>query len=485
MAETTLPVDALRIEMHGIDVIGPEDRKGKPSDLFWPWCAATISIFAVSYGSFALSYGISVKQGLFAIGFGTIVSVALCGLIAIAGKRGSAPTLVVSRAAFGVEGNRVPAFVCWILSLGWEIVATALAALATATVFRALGWGGGDATLAGALIVVIILIVGGGVLGYDMVMRMQTWITYISAVLTAAFIGLTFHKVDFGALGHLPPGPASAVVGAIILMMAGGGLGWVNAAADYSRYLPRNASSAGVASWTALGLGAVPLFLIGYGALLTASDAKLGKAIASDPIGALAAILPTWFLVPFALVAVLGQVGIALLEIYSSGLALLSVGVPLTRPVAALIDGVLMTIAAAYVIFLAPGNFFTQFQGFIITLGVPVCAWAGIILADIMLRKRDYDEEALFDKNGRYGRLRWSTLATMGVATFVGWGFVTNSAAGWLNWQGYLLGPIGGKTGEWAPASLGVIAALAIGFVGYVALQARAVAAQEGRVTLR
>jgi nucleobase:cation symporter-1, NCS1 family len=44
---------------------------------------------------------------------------------------------------------------------------------------------------------------------------------------------------------------------------------------------------------------------------------------------------------------------------------------------------------------------------------------------------------------------------------------VTNTYAGWLNWQGYLLGPLGlgGKTGTWSTASLGVVAALVIGFV--------------------
>ncbi len=49
----------------------------------------------------------------------------------------------------------------------------------------------------------------------------------------------------------------------------------------------------------------------------------------------------------------------------------------------------------------------------------------------------------------------------------IGWGLVTNSSASWLTWQGYLLGPfgLGGKTGAWAFANLGVLVALAIGFI--------------------
>ena len=39
---------------------------------------------------------------------GIVVSFLLCGVIAIAGKRGSAPTMILSRAAFGVNGQKVP-----------------------------------------------------------------------------------------------------------------------------------------------------------------------------------------------------------------------------------------------------------------------------------------------------------------------------------------------------------------------------------------
>ncbi len=50
--------------------------------------------------------------------------------------------------------------------------------------------------------------------------------------------------------------------------------------------------------------------------------------------------------------------------------------------------------------------------------------------------------------------------------TVVGWGLVTNAAASWLDWQGYLLGPfgLGGKDGAWAGANLGVLFALVVSF---------------------
>src|SRR5262249_58630989 len=149
----------------------------------------------------------------------------------------------------------------------------------------------------------------------------------------------------------------------LVFMMTGFGLGWVNVAADYSRYLPRRSSSAGVAGWTAFGSAAAPIVLVVFGLLLAGSSKGLSTAIGADPIGALAVLLPTWFLFPFAIVAVLGLVGGAVLGIYSSGLALLSLGLRLPRYVAALIDGTVMTLGTIYVVFVAV-DLFPHVSGF-------------------------------------------------------------------------------------------------------------------------
>jgi len=67
------------------------------------------------------------------------------------------------------------------------------------------------------------------------------------------------------------------------------------------------------------------------------------------------------------------------------------------------------------------------------------------------------------------------------VATGIGWGLVTNGSASWLTWQGYLLGPVGlgGKQGAWAYANLGVLIALAIGFLTTLLFSRAAVRAEE------
>jgi hypothetical protein len=69
----------------------------------------------------------------------------------------------------------------------------------------------------------------------------------------------------------------------------------------------------------------------------------------------------------------------------------------------------------------------------------------------------------------------------MVLGSVVGFGLVVNTNANWLSWQGFLLGPfgLGGKTGTWEYANLGVIVALVIGFVGWLVLGRGAVRRQE------
>ena len=197
-----------------------------------------------------------------------------------------------------------------------------------------------------------------------------------------------------------------------------------------------------------------------------------------DPIGALTTLLPTWYLVIFSLVAILGLVGGAILDLYSSGLTLVSLGIPLKRHIAAGIDGVLMLLGTIYIVWFAD-NFFIPFQGFLLTLGVPVAAWSAVFVTDVLMRRKSYNENDLFSPAGRYGSVNWSSIICVIVATIIGWGFVTNTFASWLSWQGYFLGLIGGKEGPWAFANVGVIFALVIAAAGRFILGRNQIAQQE------
>ena len=139
-------------------------------------------MLAISYGSFIVGFGVSFWQATIAGVIGIVLSFALCGVVALAGKRGSAPTMVLSRAAFGVTGNALPSFalVGPARRLG-DGARRRCRRSATATVFSELGWGGGDVTKVVAFLVTAALVVGAGVLGFDVIMRLQTCITVATA----------------------------------------------------------------------------------------------------------------------------------------------------------------------------------------------------------------------------------------------------------------------------------------------------------------
>jgi purine-cytosine permease-like protein len=469
---------AFDLEINGPNTIQDSERKGTARSLFWPWAGANVSLLALSYGAFFLGFGISFKQATLAAIIGTIASFLLVGVSSLAGKRSNAPTMVLTRASFGVRGSLLPGALSYLIFVGWETVLVSLATLATGTVFTRIGGVDHNVALVIGFVIAVSLTVFGGVLGFTVIMKLQKILTVVTVVMTVVYVGLTIDSVNWGAVTAIKDGSTQGFIGALIFGVTGIGLGWVNCAADYSRYLPRAVSSKAVVGWTVFGASVVPIVLVIYGAALSGSSNELSDSIAMDPIGALTSLLPTWFLIPFALVAILGLVGGAILDLYSSGLALVSIGVPIKRHQAAAIDAVIMLAGTIYIVWFAD-NFFFPFQGFLITLGVPIAVWSAIFVADVLMRKKAYSENDLYDPRGIYGSVNRNSIALMIIGSIVGWGFVTNTFASWLSWQGYFLGVIGGKDGAWAYSNIGVVIALIIGFLGHIAFARKTISKQE------
>jgi nucleobase:cation symporter-1, NCS1 family len=450
------------IETHGIDPIPDSDRHGRPRELFWIWCAANISILGVTYGAFLVAfYSLNLWQGVLAALIGTILSFFLVGFVSLAGMRGGAPTLVLSRAAFGVIGNAIPTLVSYVSLVGWEIVLVALSSLAAQTVLERLGWVHGDLALGMSFVVAAAATILIGLLGHATIVRIQTWFTWGFAILTVVFMVLVWSEIDFDAVRSLPTGSFwGGFVGGTSIIMAGLGIGWVNAGADYSRYLPKGSSGRSVVGWTVFGASVAPIILIVFGVLLAAANPDL--ATSSNPVGLLADPLPTWFLVPYMVVAVGGLIGGAVLDIYSSGLNLLTLGLRVPRHQSVAIDGVLMLVGNIYILFFNE-SFFFPFQGFLITLGVLLAAWSAVFLTDMALyrRREGYREAELYSTGGRYGAWNLAGVVSFAVAGFVGLGLVTSSA--WVfSWAGYLLRWFGWEDTAFASSSLGLLLAFVI-----------------------
>ena len=468
------PSDAAwRIETNGLAAIPDSGRHGRAAELFPVWFAANISVLAVTYGGYlVVFYRLDLWQAGVVATAGIVVSFAVVGAIAAAGARSGAPTLVLSRSAFGVRGNALPALVSYVALVGFEVVSASLAALAAQSVAGRLGLGGGTGTLAVAFGAVAAVAVAVSVLGHATIVVVQKAFTVVFGVLTVAFVGLEVPQIPWHTVAALPPGSlVGGMGGGLSIIMAGTGITWVNTAADFSRYLERRSRPSSVMGWTVLG-GSVPLVvLVVLGTLLAAGDPAI--ATSPDPIGILAAALPTWFLVPYLVTAVGGLVATIVLGSYSSGLSLLALGVPLRRDRSVAIDGVLMVAGSVYLLFFSP-SFFAPFQGFLITVSVPLAAWAAIFLVEHWPFARD-------DHGGGDppGAVNLAGVISLVLASAVGLGLVTSTSAV-FGWVGYLLPLVGGRRGAVGASSLGLLAGFAVAGPLYWGLRARGAGAGAG-----
>ncbi len=451
--------EPFRVEARGIEPVPEAERHGRPSEQFWVWAAANIGLLGIVYGVIVVSFGLNVWQALLAALVGTVGSFALVGLVSLAGKATGAPTLTVSRAAFGRRGNTLPNLVSYVSLVGWEIVLVALAVLAAEALLGRLGVGSSTGLTVAAFVLVAGVTIAIGLLGHATILRVQRWSTYAFALLTLVFFALYIPEIDWDGLGALPAGSwLEGWVPAVSILAAGLGIGWINAAGDYSRYLPSATSSRALWAWTTAGASLAPLVLIAFGVLVAGGGTELASS--GNPVADLAEPLPTWFLVPYLVAAAGGLIAGAVLDIYSSGLNLLALGVRLKRTHSVLIDGVLMIVGNIYILFVAD-DFLGTFQGFLFALGVPLAAWAAIFLVDMAQRWREGYVVADLDRaGGVYDGVRWPAVGAFVVASVVGLSLVTNTTFTWLGWW---------ATGVFESSSLGLFVAFVLAGALYAA----------------
>ncbi|MFM7989725.1 MAG: allantoin permease, partial [Candidatus Fonsibacter sp.] len=134
--------------------------------------------------------------------------------------------------------------------VGWETVLVALATLACQTVFERAGhFDQNIAAVLGFLLSAGLTIISA-VIGYQLILKVQKLLSVSTLILTLGFVILTWQKIDFSKVLNQEGESASGFIGVLIFTFAGIGLGWVNCAADYSRYISKTVSNKSVIGWT-------------------------------------------------------------------------------------------------------------------------------------------------------------------------------------------------------------------------------------------
>jgi purine-cytosine permease-like protein len=183
------------------------------------------------------------------------------------------------------------------------------------------------------------------------------------------------------------------MIAGVGVIAAGTGIGWANASADISRYQAPAVKAGSLVLSAAAGAGIPLVLMISLGSMLAAGDPTLAEA--GDPVAAIRAMLPPWMAVPYLLAAFGGLLLSNHLSVYSAGLTTLTLGIRIRRVYAVVVDVIVTFLGAIYFILVADG-FYGPFIAFISLLAVPITAWVGVFLVD-MLHRRTYDPVALMD----------------------------------------------------------------------------------------
>jgi len=459
------------LETRGIEPVPLDERTGRPSQLFWVWFAANISILGLPLGATLVAVqGLTVWQAVLVAAVGSVGSFAIVGAVSIAGRRGGAPGLTLSRAVFGARGNIGPTAVSLISRLGWETVNTTTAAFALLSLATILFGTTPVAKQHPVLTVVCIavfelctVLVSG--LGHAVLVAVQRWATWVFGALNLVVGGFLIATISWAAVASAKPAPVGAMLAGVGVIAAGTGIGWANASADIARYQARGVRAGALVASAAAGAGIPLVLLISLGSMLAAGDPTL--AAAGDPVAAIRAMLPSWMAVPYLLAAFGGLLLSNHLSVYSAGLTTLTLGLRMPRVYAVVVDVVVTFLGSIYFILVADG-FYTPFIAFISVLAVPITAWVGVFSCD-MLRRRCYDPVALMDtgRSSGYwylGGIRPAAVTAWAVAIVVGYLFTTAGPSDGAWFTGSLADTWLGRNG------LGWVITFVIAFGGYAAL---------------
>lgn len=432
MTDTPSSGTLTSIEQRGIEPVPAAERTGQAGALFWVWFAANISILGLPLGATLVAFQhLNIWQALLVAVIGAAGSFAVVGVISIAGRRGGAPGLTLSRAVFGVRGNIGPTFVSLLSRLGWETVNTTTAAFVLLSLFTILFGTDGDAkhnpvlTIVAILVFVVATVLISG-LGHAFIVAVQKWATWVFGALNVFVAVFLVVRVDWHVVGSAPAGPFAAMAIGIGTIAAGTGIGWATAGADIARYSKTSVRAGKLVSASAAGAGIPLVVLVGLGALVSAGDPTLAQA--GDPVAAIRDLLPGWMAVPYLIAAFGGLLLSNHLSVYSASLTTLTLGIKVPRVWAVTVDVVVTFLGAMYFMLVADG-FYAPFITFISVLAVPITAWLGVFIADIV-RRTWYDPEALLDlqAGGRYwysGGIAWRAVVAWAVAIVVGFLFTS------------------------------------------------------------
>lgn len=356
----------LEVEPFGIDQIPQEERHGRIRQIFTLWFASNLNIVTWFTGFLGVELGLSLGYSILAIIIGNLLGGICLGLSSMVGPELGRPLVPSSEHAFGFNGMRGISLLNLLNNVGWLAVNLVLSVLAFQIIAPNLGYHSALLILAAATLFV-------AVYGYNFIHAFAYWMTMIMGILFAAMTYISLHNLTgiMHTANHATGGFNWGIFILAAVISFSYQISYCPIGSDYSRYLPENASKFKV--WLATYFGAVfvTIWLESLGALsaLVSMDA--------DPMSTFAKLMGL-FTIPAMIVVILSLMPINIMAVYSGGLALLAVGMPVKRWISAIITAVLGVLA----IWWGNGEIARTYQNFLLLLSYWIAPWLAVVLTD-------------------------------------------------------------------------------------------------------
>jgi purine-cytosine permease-like protein len=301
-------------------------------------------------------------------------------------------------------------------------------------------------------------------LGHATIVRTLRWLVPPFVVLFTVLLGFaiphaTTHGVAHGANWQ-------TYMAGLAFTIALSGLGWAECGNDYTRYCPPDASKKGIVGWVFLGTAVPEILIMTLGAAVGTYITGLGTGIGGFLPLAHQSTIPAWFVVVFLLFAMIQLFAINSLDLYSSGVTMQAMGVPVKRYQAVVIDCIIAGGVTMWAIFAA--SFSTLLSDFVDLVIIWIAPWVAIFLVDWALRRFRYVPSELqrTDRGSLYwkhGGISWAAIVAQLLGMVAAMSALSTSfhVPTWVN-------PITVHTGG---ADFSVFMGMAVGGVVYLVVE--------------
>ena len=439
--------------------------------LSWSWLAIAASPLALVVAALIKDSGASLAQSVVLLAAVLVITSFMAAVGSMASVRASSSLTIVSRAAFGVWGNSLPATLMFFAKLFWAAAFVYFAARIVSPLIFNQPW---FADVAGRLIfpgeftaslfVLIPMIVIAAIVsafGGQGVLRLQQVTAAVTVIGTGTFVYFVASSYSLQDLATVEAISTPGLIDLGLFAIALFGFAVLSFSGDFARKLPAETPGAKVFFLSFVSTFFLPLLTGVLGLLwLFMAEETIGTSFSAEVLATVAVSAPVWVFVSFVV-----AVGLSMLHLITASLYSLSgnlIGIAkIPGWVAALVVSVLVlagVLVPSY--FVVASTLHESVLELVLLAGVVAASWAGIFVSDALSRTRGYHEVSLTREYGFYGKLNLVNALGFLLAVALGFGYL-NGGPQLSGWTGYL-GDLTPEVFEIAGSNIGIAMAFGL-----------------------